>query len=946
MNIANLFRLPFRSRSRKGRSPSRRSTASVRPAIEALEDRTLMSVTLNWVNEGFVAGRGDSDNFKAALGDNAARGRQVIHTALQEWQSVIYRLNRHDASVPERLQNAIDVTISILSDGSGGGADTTNYSFDANGIPTAATITINQFGTSAGQAWYLDPNLWSSAFLGTPTNAFAGYAKIGSAVANQSDLLEVVTHELGHAMGFKAKRDDTGAISPVTALCTDTKTIDNSSGDGGTHGKGDFWAFTGTGGFTALLTAFNSGLGGDSDAGGGNHFAPADASWTDPTTKVTYFGADDLMNPYYSSGQRRIVSLEDADVLRDAYGYSVNEPAQVLGTFYSVLDETGTLTLRGRQDVSSSDTLTLSNETYQIGATTYYSVHTGVHLGTPAPGTGYSDFYGYGYAADFDAQNVKFIVIQTGAGKSTVNLSAAFAQIPISIGNGGPAAVNVGTGVPSVVAGKITIANTVGKTDLTIDGSGGENRTVSVDQFLFLGRIYFDRISGLLDATVSYREGDVGTLVLKTGQKTEHVNVSAVRATEVDVVSNSASAYTTYVTLGSTGTLSSINAPVYLWATSGKINLTVDDSADGNGHNVVLAKQFLSPAGPRPGGLYGTISYLAPYTIRYRASDVASQPDIKTGSGVNLITIPQATVPIRLIANSNNTTVNVGAGSLNGILANITILATPGNHANLVIDDSQSAADQFFTLDNGSISWAGGSVISSGVADVTLNAGAGQNIFTVEGTLAGTTTTLNGGTGFNEFEVGGANGTMDSLQGALALHAQPGSAYAVLYDAFNPAGQTYTFTAGLVTRTGMAPITYDGLGELVLATSKLVSNTINVQSNAAAVSLFLDVWSGDTVYLGQPLNDGSGTATLANIAGTVGVVAPTFTPTVIVDNSADTSAHAVTTGKDPYGVYLDGLAPGRLYFTTDPADQVQVKSGGDVSGLDAFFALLAQQVPL
>src|SRR5205807_151284 len=139
-----------------------------------------------------------------------------------------------------------------------------------------------------------------------------------------------------------------------------------------------------------------------------------------------------------------------------------------------------------------------------------------------------------------------------------------------------------------------------------------------------------------------------------------------------------------------------------------------------------------------------------------------------------------------------------------------------------------------------------GSVNSSGVANLILNAGAGQNIFGVQGTLAGTTTTLNGGAGYNEFVVQDLNLTMDGLQGDLALHGQPGSvSFAVLYDFFNPAGQTYTFTVGLVTRTGIAPITYDGLSEVILGAGFDGGNTVYVQSNAAEVFLALEVGSGD-----------------------------------------------------------------------------------------------------
>jgi hypothetical protein len=197
---------------------------------------------------------------------------------------------------------------------------------------------------------------------------------------------------------------------------------------------------------------------------------------------------------------------------------------------------------------------------------------------------------------------------------------------------------------------------------------------------------------------------------------------------------------------------------------------------------------------------------------------------------------------------------------------------------------------------------------------------------------------------------------MNSFPGALALHGQPGSvSFAMLLDYLNPVGQTYTFTTGQVTRPGMAPITYDGLGEVIFYTGRAGGSTVNVQSNAPGVLLNLAV-GGDTVYLGEPLNDGSGTATLADIAGTVLVNAPSFAPNVVIDDSAAAAAQNVAVGLADNEVYLDGLAAGELAFLLAPGAHVQVKPGsawaingsgvqsfaaGTLQGINEVFALTA-----
>src|SRR5262249_7451187 len=276
--------------------------------------------TINWVNRG-----SPGDNFATVFGANAGLARSVVDTAINEWQSVIVNFNQ----AFHGDDNHIDVIISMNTAAGSSGGVTNITSTDLFGKPTSAIISLGRTGDGT-HAWYLNPTLFPSAFLGTPSNAFAGNAQTGSPAAGQVDLLYIVTHELGHAMGF-------GSTGPVDAHCTDTGVVDQTSipNDPTNPTRGHYYLFTGTSGFHCLLTSFNTPA---QDTGGGEHFAAAGASAT--VSGTTYYGADDLMNPYYSNGggQRRIVSRNDAFVLRDSYGYTVNDPASVLGTFYAVID--------------------------------------------------------------------------------------------------------------------------------------------------------------------------------------------------------------------------------------------------------------------------------------------------------------------------------------------------------------------------------------------------------------------------------------------------------------------------------------------------------------------------------------------------------------------------------------------------------------------------------
>src|SRR5439155_419858 len=76
--------------------------------------------------------------------------------------------------------------------------------------------------------------------------------------------------------------------------------------------------------------------GGPSDTGHVAHSAALGA--TVVSGGKTYISADDMMDPYYTFGQRRVVPQTMALLLHDAYGYTVVNPA-TFGTYYAVLNQ-------------------------------------------------------------------------------------------------------------------------------------------------------------------------------------------------------------------------------------------------------------------------------------------------------------------------------------------------------------------------------------------------------------------------------------------------------------------------------------------------------------------------------------------------------------------------------------------------------------------------------
>src|SRR5262249_33630046 len=123
--------------------------------------------------------------------------------------------------------------------------------------------------------------------------------------------------------------------------------------------------------------------------------------------------------------------------------------------------------------------------------------------------------------------------------------------------------------------------------------------------------------------------------------------------------------------------------------------------------------------------------------------------------------------------------------------------------------------------------------------------------------------------------------------------------------------QAYTLTAGTVSRSGLAQVTYDSLAEVILYAASVGGNTIDVPSLAAGVFDNLATGDGDTVTIGA-------NKSLAAVLGAV-AVGPSknnSSGSVLIDDSGNPTppAKPITLSNDPdYGFHIDGLAPSAIY---------------------------------
>jgi hypothetical protein len=807
--------------------------------------------TINWTNRGQT-----SDNFATVFGSSAAAtARSVVDTAINEWQSVISNFNQ----VNHGDNNHIDVTISMNTAAGSTGGSTNATAWDPNGKPTSATITLGRTGDGTNP-WFLDPTLFSSAFLGTSTNAYSGYAQAGSPAAGKQDLMEVVTHELGHAMGFYSG-------TQINAHSTDTGVVDTTSIPINPMDptRGHYHAFVGTGGFRCLLTSFNTTAGGGGqDTHGGEHSA-AGGSLTFGGNQ--YNGADDLMTPYYGSSQRRIVSRNDAFVLRDSYGYTVNDPATALGTYYAVKDNTGRLLIRGRLNAASGDTITI--DTHQLDGVTFTDVS--VRIGTPAAGTETSP--SPVYASSFSG--VQTIQVQTGNGGTFDVVSTPF-NVPALLQSSGHATVNLGStnavlyGAAYRIQGPVTISAPSNSTTVNVDDQNDPSfRTVTVDTVTPVGDTAHERISGLTGGVIDFRGSAVTFADVITGRSGATINVLGT-ACYTDLLENASGA----VNVGNGGRVQGIGGPVEIRNIGGgssRTTVTVDDSADAS-TRVGTHATF---------GSYDQVSGLSPANIFYLAAETASAT-IKTGISGSTLNVTGTTVPLSVIGNGSSV-VNIGNGSVAGIGAIVSVSNPPANaYTALVVNDSADmaghnvtvsessitglapAAINYLQRDLGSLTVRGGMVASTFTVTNTPNGGAPGGLLTMlnSGSGNGSTVNVRATTGplainlqntLSTVNIGSTAHNLANLAGLVAIHGQGGTALN-LNDQSTTSRQQYNI---LDSRIDWAPygatlathVQYDGLTNLTLNGASGPGNSLGVSRTAAGTTTVVNGNGGSDSFL-------------------------------------------------------------------------------------------------
>jgi hypothetical protein len=306
--------------------------------------------------------------------------------------------------------------------------------------------------------------------------------------------------------------------------------------------------------------------------------------------------------------------------------------------------------------------------------------------------------------------------------------------------------------------------------------------------------------------------------------------------------------------------------------------VNVDDSADPEFKHVILDTAAFSN---------GRITGLTAGSILYRYIDTQAVT-IQTGPGpggiINgaFVEVLATGVPTTL-SGHGPTRVDVGnAGSLGGIQAAFSVANIGGlTSTPLTVDDSaDTSADRVVTVTSTAVTISGLPVTTinySAITSLTYNAGpgsSGSNVFDVEGTAAGTSTSLNGGSGNNNtlvgpnaptgFNITGSNaGTLTSGVSASFSHFQnltgrSGNDAFIFADGAGVGGNISDIGGAANTLDYSAyimPVTVNLAAGTATGVGGSVSNILTLRGGAGNDSLTGNAAGARTFFFASPGND-------------------------------------------------------------------------------------------
>jgi hypothetical protein len=492
-------------------------------------------------------------------------------------------------------------------------------------------------------------------------------------------------------------------------------------------------------------------------------------------------------------------------------------------------------------------------------------------------------------------------LLKTGAGGDTVNVDDVFDDLTVD-GNGSSNTVTVGDlGLVSGIQAAVSVQNEgSGLTALTVDDSSDPNNHTATPV-----TISSTSITGLAPNPISYGQTSLSALNIDVGfNNPQYLNGAPPTQSTFDIVSTPNEnqpflATTTTLTSGGSDSVTlgdashnmqGIQGFVYVTDLVDFTSVTMDDAGDTQQHTNVSLTSGSSGDGPT----YEEVTGLAPAVIELDAGSVvgttilggtatggntydvydtqAGPWVIRTGAGGDAVNVHDTSQGLTVDGQGANNAVNVGdGGQVGGVRGAVAVQNEASGLTALTVDDSRDPTAQTVTIQSNAIygingftdpTTTGPWLSYSGLSSLTFNGGTPSvngvptgagNAFFVQGTAPMINgTTLNTGGGTAGVTVSDAGGTLNGIQGALAVNGRGpatlafndlnGTPASAPNQAFN-----YNLVQNSFNRTGTATVTYGGMASVTIQTANTglgPADDIGVTSTAAGTTYQINAGTG------------------------------------------------------------------------------------------------------
>jgi hypothetical protein len=280
------------------------------------------------------------------------------------------------------------------------------------------------------------------------------------------------------------------------------------------------------------------------------------------------------------------------------------------------------------------------------------------------------------------------LTINGGTGKPTVNVLGTSEAVNIN-GHSHTNVVVGNSGNAQGVTGPLTLTNPPDYNTLTVDDSTDPGSPFVLMYTVSINGSPYGVIAGLTPGGIFYKYGDTDTVTVETGTGAGTTVDVATTGKPVNLISHGP----TTVNVGGSS-IQQVYYPLTITNVSALTTINANDFSDTWSTTTTLDTD--------PVNGFGRISNLAPGTIEYNYAETASVT-VQTGTGGATVNVLATGAPVNLIGHSLGT-VNVGnAGSVQQILAPLTI-TNPPSWNTINVDDSADPADRTVTLDTVTIS--------------------------------------------------------------------------------------------------------------------------------------------------------------------------------------------------------------------------------------------------